>query len=74
MAFPATWRRRLWGVALGGFILQAGNLVRVVSLYYVSKHGSQWVFDAMHEEVWQFLFIALAMVCFLWWVRKWATP
>ncbi len=71
LAFPSTWRQKLAGVAVGTVVLQAGNLIRVVSLYFVAKSGSQWVFDVLHEEVWQFLFIGLALLVFLWWAKRW---
>jgi exosortase/archaeosortase family protein len=58
---------------LGTLFLQAANLVRVISLLYLRIHGSTWVFDLMHEDVWQLVFIGLAMACFLCWLRR-ATP
>ncbi|MFH1746415.1 MAG: exosortase H [Planctomycetota bacterium] len=71
LAFPAPWRRRLMGVLLGVLLLAIINLVRIVSLYYVGVHAPR-IFEAMHVEVWQPVFIALALVLWILWAL-WAT-
>src|SRR5205814_6064911 len=42
LAFPAPWRRRFGGIALGGIAIQALNIVRIVSLFYLSRWSAAW--------------------------------
>jgi exosortase/archaeosortase family protein len=54
----------------GIVVLQALNLVRIVSLYLV---GSRFptMFYSMHVEVWPAVFIAVAIALFMGW-KGWA--
>ena len=61
---------RLAGAALGVLALQVINLVRVGSLYLCLAHGSRWIFDVMHEDLWQLAFLLLAALAFAVWVRR----
>jgi exosortase H (IPTLxxWG-CTERM-specific) len=71
VAFPAPWRSRLLGAALGFVAIQAFNVVRVVSLFYVGVFRPQW-FNISHVFIWQSLVIILAVVLWLGWVRRYA--
>ena len=42
------------------------NLVRIVSLFYIRIHFPA-AFEIMHVEVWQALFIFLALLCWIVW-------
>jgi exosortase H (IPTLxxWG-CTERM-specific) len=68
LAFPARWSRKTTGVLLGVPFLLLMNLVRVVSLFLV---GAYWpnLFELMHIDVWQVLFILLAILCWVLWLR-----
>ncbi|PWB80191.1 MAG: exosortase H [Candidatus Methylomirabilota bacterium] len=66
LAYPATWRQRLSGVLLGGVILYAVNVLRVLSLIYVGSHFRAY-FDAAHVYIWQSLFIVFALGLWLYW-------
>ena len=66
--FPASWSRRLLGLAVGIVAVQGLNIVRVISLFYLG----QWNFDAFewaHLYVWQALIMLDVMVVWLLWVR-----
>ena len=41
LAFPAPWKHKLIGIVLGFVAIQALNLVRIISLYYLQRwnHG-----------------------------------
>jgi exosortase H (IPTLxxWG-CTERM-specific) len=68
VAFPAPWRHRLLGLAAGFAAVQALNVVRVVSLFYLG----QWHADAFrfaHEYLWQGLIMLDVVVVWLVWVR-----
>jgi exosortase H (IPTLxxWG-CTERM-specific) len=72
VAFPASWRRKLVGVAVGFVAIQAFNVVRVVSLFYVGALRPQW-FSVSHVFVWQSLVIVFGVVLWLVWARRYAT-
>lgn len=67
MAFPAAWKRRLIGLALGIPALFVLNIARIVSLYFVATRRPDW-FDAAHRDIWQPLFIAATLGLWFTWV------
>ncbi len=67
-AFPATWRERLAGFALGFVAIQALNLVRIISLFYLGQYSHTW-FEWFHLYLWQALIILDALVVWLLWLR-----
>ncbi len=73
LASPVAFRKKLLGMLIGTVVLMFINLIRILSLYYV-----QWLypaaFDMMHLEVWQFLFIVLALVFWVIWARRAIKP
>ncbi len=73
VAFPASWRARLVGVGLGLTALFAVNVLRLVSLYYIGRYWPS-VFDSAHQLVWQSLLIAIAVLLWLAWAGRAATP
>jgi exosortase H (IPTLxxWG-CTERM-specific) len=67
-AFPATARERLAGFALGFVAIQALNLVRIISLFYLGQWSHTW-FEWFHLYLWQALIILDALVVWLLWLR-----
>lgn len=68
VAFPARWHYKLLGLAVGIVAVQALNIVRVVSLYYLG----QWrldVFHFAHAYLWQGLIMLDVLVVWLLWAR-----
>jgi len=70
LAFPAPWGRRLGGIAFGGVAIQALNIVRIVSLFYLSRWSAEW-FEWAHLYLWQPLIMVDVLVVWLVWLR-WA--
>jgi len=68
LAFPAPWKHKLTGVALGFLAIQALNLVRIISLFYLHEWSQVW-FDWFHHYLWQALIMLDALVFFLIWLR-----
>ena len=68
LSFPAPWKRRLLGLAIGVVAVQGLNVIRVISLFYLG----QWNFDAFdfaHRYVWQALIMLDVLIVWLLWVR-----
>ena len=68
LAFPAPWRHKLAGLAIGVVAVQLLNIVRVISLFYIG----QWdfaVFEWAHQYVWQALIMLDVLIVWLVWVR-----
>ena len=68
LSFPAPWKRRMLGLAIGIVAVQGLNIVRVISLFYLG----QWNFDAFefaHRYVWQALIMLDVLIVWLLWVR-----
>jgi len=68
LSFPAPWKRRLLGLAIGVVAVQGLNIIRVISLFYLG----QWNFDAFdfaHRYVWQALIMLDVLIVWLLWVR-----
>jgi len=70
IASPATWRRKLWAVLGGVTILMVVNLIRIISLFLTAVYWPA-AFDVMHLDVWQAVFIFLAIALWALWA-SWA--
>jgi exosortase H (IPTLxxWG-CTERM-specific) len=68
VAFPAPWKHRLAGLAAGIVAVQALNVVRVISLFYLGQWNLD-VFEWAHLYVWQALIMLDVLVVWLLWVR-----
>ena len=70
VAFPASWARRASGILIGGAAVQALNLLRIVSLYYLSRWNAA-AFEWAHLYLWQPLIMVDVLIVWLLWL-KWA--
>jgi len=68
LAFPAPWKRKLLGLAIGIVAVQGLNIVRVISLFYLGQWNFS-MFEWAHLYVWQALIMLDVMVVWLLWVR-----
>ena len=73
LAFPASWRSRLAGLALGLVAIQGINLVRVVALFLTGAYFPGF-FDASHTVLWQTLVILSGVLLWLLWASRFALP
>ncbi|NOT38723.1 MAG: archaeosortase/exosortase family protein [Saprospiraceae bacterium] len=64
-------RNKLLGILLGCSIVFVLNIVRIISLYLIGIYANDW-FEFFHLEFWQVLFILVAMIYFLYWLRKYS--
>ena len=66
LASPVPALRKVPGIIGGVLLLGLVNLVRIVSLFFVGIHWPSW-FDTLHFQVWQPVFILLAVGGWLMW-------
>ncbi len=69
LAFPATFRLKVPGMLLGTVCLMVLNLVRIISLFYVGVFFKE-AFHVIHVDVWQSLFIFLAILFWIIWAIR----
>jgi exosortase H (IPTLxxWG-CTERM-specific) len=69
LAYPAPWRARLAGLAVGALVVQAVNLVRVVALFLTGAYFPR-LFDSSHTLVWQSVVILVALLVWLAWAQR----
>ncbi len=67
-AFPAPFKHKLVGFGAGFLAIQALNLVRIISLFYLGQ-WSMTAFTWAHLYLWQALIILDALVVWLIWLR-----
>ena len=68
LAFPAPWRHKVLGAAVGILAVQGVNVLRIISLFYLG----QWrmdVFEFAHLYLWQALIMLDVLVVWLIWIR-----
>ncbi len=68
LAFPSSWKMKLWGLGLGFMAVQGVNLLRVVSLFFLGQWNLQ-VFEFAHLYMWQALIMLDVLVVWLLWMR-----
>ena len=73
LAFPAPWKHRVIGIAVGVLAIQVLNLARIVSLFYLG----QWDRDAFewaHLYLWQALVMLDALIVWVLWLATLPKP
>lgn len=66
IAYPASWPRRLSGIATGFLVLMAVNIARLIALTVIASRSPDW-FAYFHEYFFQGVFIALlAFLASIW--------
>lgn len=73
LAFPAPWKLRFAGLALGMVAIQAVNLLRVVALFFTGAYFPKF-FDSSHTVVWQTVVILFGVLLWVFWASRYAAP
>jgi len=68
LAFPAPWKHRAIGILAGLLAVQALNVVRVISLFYLGQWSAR-AFEWAHLYVWQGLIMLDVLIVWLLWIR-----
>ena len=69
LAFPAPWKMKALGLAAGSAIVQALNIVRFITLFYLGQYSATW-FEFAHAYLWESLLVLDTMVVFWLWVNR----
>ncbi len=69
LAFPATLKKKLFGVLCGSAILFAFNQIRIVGLFFVLQKKPDW-FDALHGYLAPTAIIVVATIYFFTWTAS----
>lgn len=69
VAYPAGWRARAVGLALGVAVIQLVNLVRVVALFLTGAYLPRF-FDSSHTLVWQSVVVLTALLLWILWAQR----
>ena len=68
-AFPqAPWLHRIAGLVVGALTVQALNLMRIISLFYLGQ-WNKTAFDWAHLYVWEVLIMLDVLIVLLVWIR-----
>lgn len=68
LAWPATAKQRLAGIAVGTLSVQLLNLLRIITLYYLGQ-WSPTLFEWAHLYLWQALIMLDVLVVWLLWLH-----
>jgi exosortase H (IPTLxxWG-CTERM-specific) len=68
LAFPAPWRSRLAALGLGFLAIQAMNIARIISLFYLGQWHRE-IFTWTHLYLWPVLIMLDVVVVFLVYLR-----
>lgn len=64
VAYPAAWKHKLWGVAIGIPAVVGLNIVRLLRLCYLNRKHPE-IFELVHLLVWQSLLIFFTLLLWL---------
>ena len=67
--FPVAFKKKPKGILIGLALLFLLNIIRIVTLYLTGKYAYP-IFDMMHTDVWQILFIVFTLYLWLRWLRS----
>ena len=67
IAYPASWRARLVAIVLGFLAVQAMNILRIVSLFYLGEWNIA-IFTWVHLYLWPVLIMLDVLIVFMFYV------
>lgn len=68
IAFPASWRARTTAIGLGFLAIQAMNIVRIISLFYLGNWNLD-LFSWVHLYLWPALIMLDVLIVFIVYLR-----
>jgi exosortase H (IPTLxxWG-CTERM-specific) len=68
IAFPASWKKRLIGIAAGFVVIQIVNILRIVGLAYSAVYAKN-LFEYIHTYIAQGMMIAISLGVFFFYLN-----
>lgn len=68
VAYPASWKSRVIAIAIGFLAIQALNLVRIISLFYLGNWDTE-IFSWIHLYLWPSLIMLDVLIVFIVYLR-----
>lgn len=68
IAFPASFKHKIIGLALGFVGIQGINIIRIITLFYIGQWSMQ-AYEWAHLYIWQALILIDAFAIWVLWVR-----
>ena len=69
LAFPVPFRKKILGLIIGIITLVIVNFIRIITLFITGlKHPA--LFSFMHDQIWQIIYIAIAVLLLLLWLQS----
>jgi exosortase/archaeosortase family protein len=69
LAFPAPWRKRLFGLVAGALVIHSFNVIRILALIGILVWRRSW-FEFAHVYLWQTGTILVVFATFALWLRS----
>ena len=69
IAFPGSWKNKLWFIPLGIFIVHTVNAIRIAALTIISAENPK-ALDFNHSITFQVIVYGLIFILWYWWVQK----
>ncbi len=69
LAFPATWRQRLFGLLAGALVIHVFNTLRILTLIAILAWQRPW-FEFAHVYLWQTGTVLAVFAAFALWLRS----
>ena len=69
LAFPGSWKKKLWFIPLGIFIVHTANAIRIAALTIISAENQE-ALDFNHNITFQVIVYGLIFLLWYWWVQK----
>ncbi len=71
IAFPGSWKKKLWFVPMGIFIIHTMNAIRIAILTIISAENPT-ALDFNHNITFQVVVYGLIFILWYWWVQKYS--
>lgn len=69
MIYPGSWRKKLWYIPMGMFLIHCTNILRIVLLSLVSVYRPEWWHTA-HDTVLRAMFYVVILILWVVWTEK----
>jgi exosortase/archaeosortase family protein len=73
LVFPGPWKRKLWFIPLGVFVVYLTNIFRITGLSVVIIVWPQY-WDFSHDYLFRPFFYVVIFMLWVWWVEKLSKP